>query len=291
MTFGVEPALIPFCGIGGHYMKLTRSIGTQAEMVAPASPEARTAGSQTLVRGLDVLEAVASGIVELLDLAAHLGFTRSTTHRLATALVERNYLRFTPRLGYRLGPKLLELGSTAQHQTDLLQIARPFLTDLSSKTSDTVHLGVLDENRALYLDKIPGRRRVEIGSRVGERHPLTTTGLGKALLLDDVPRRWRELFDDATATSGRRSSFKDWLRRMKVYVREGHTFDLEENEDRIRCVGAPIRDASGAIVAAISVSSATQYMDDARMLRISNDVRDAARAISEVLGWSNIKGR
>ena len=256
-----------------------------ASLAAPSRPpalETRTAGSQTLFRGLDVLEAVASGIVDLPDLAANLGLTRSTTYRLAAALVERRYLAFTPRSGYRLGSKLLELGSIAHRQTDLVQVARPFLADLSARTTDTVHLGVLDDDRALYLDKIPGRRRVEIGSRVGERHPLTRTGLGKALLLDDAPDKWRKLFDMEMDGSG---SFPTWLARMRDYVREARTFDLEENEDRIRCVAAPVRDASGTIVAAISLSSATQYMDDGRMAQVSTDVRDAARQISEALGW------
>ncbi len=264
-------------------MKQASSIGTRPENTA-APQEARTAGSQTLFRGLDVLEAVADGVVELPELAAHLGLTRSTTYRLAAALVERRYLAFTPRLGYRLGSKLLELGSAAHRQTDLVQIARPILADLSARTADTVHLGILDEDRALYLDKIPGRRRVEIGSRVGERHPLTTTGLGKALLLDDTPDKWRQLFDFELPLN-RTNLFPDWLARMQNYVREGRTFDLEENEDRIRCVAAPVRDASGAIVAAISLSSATQYLDDARMTEVSDDVCNAARQISEALGW------
>lgn len=235
-----------------------------------------------MFRGLDVLEAVAGGIVDLPELAANLGLTRSTTYRLAAALVERRYLAFTPRSGYRLGSKLLELGSTAHRQTDLVQVARPFLADLSARTTDTVHLGVLDDERALYLDKIPGRRRVELGSRVGERHPLTRTGLGKALLLDDTPDTWRRLFDAETEGNG---SFREWLARMHTYVRDTRAFDLEENEDRIRCVAAPVRDASGAIVAAISLSSATQYMDDARMAQVSDDVRGTARQISEALGW------
>jgi DNA-binding IclR family transcriptional regulator len=263
-------------------------MNARPQTAAPPLQETRTAGSQTLFRGLDVLEAVAGGIAELPELAAHLGLTRSTTHRLAAALVERRYLSFTPRSGYRLGPKLLELGSIAQQETDLVQIAHPFLSELSNRTSDTVHLGILDGDRALYLDKIPGRRRVEISSRVGERHPLTTTGLGKSLLLDEPQSRWHAFYA-AEAAPAARKQFKQWSRRMEGYVREGRTFDLGENEIGIRCVGAPVRNASGAIVAAISLSSATQYMDDTRMAQISDDVRKTAREISKVLGWNNTK--
>ena len=73
---------------------------------------------------------------------------------------------------------------------------------------------------------------------------------------------------------------------MRNYVGAGHSFDLEENEDLIRCVAAPIRDAGGNIVAAISVSSAAQYMADDRMQALVEDVRGAANAISSDIGWS-----
>src|SRR3954470_9069016 len=119
-------------------------------------------GSQTLLRGLDVIDAVVDGPIMLADLAARLGLTRSTTHRLATALIDRRYLTFVPRLGYHFGPKLVELGFPAQQQPEPVQAARPHLEDLAAWPQDTVHLGVLDSERALYLDKTPGRRRVEI---------------------------------------------------------------------------------------------------------------------------------
>jgi DNA-binding IclR family transcriptional regulator len=72
---------------------------------------------------------------------------------------------------------------------------------------------------------------------------------------------------------------------MRDYAKSGYALDLEENEDRIRCVAAPVRDATQAIVGAISVSSAAQYMNDARMKALAEDVRAAARAISRDLGW------
>jgi DNA-binding IclR family transcriptional regulator len=254
--------------------------------LAQASQARTQGGSQTLLRGLDVIEAVVDGPVSLDRLAARLGLTRSTAHRLATALVERRYLSFVPRLGYQLGAKLLELGFHAQRQTDMLQRAQPHLEALAAESEDTVHLGVLDHERALYLAKIPGRRRVEISSRVGERHPLTSTGLGKALLLDDTPAHWRTLFEQDQASGSPPAIYEDWLAQMRGYVKAGRTFDLEENEDLIRCVAAPIRDASGAIVAALSVSSAAQYMSDERMQALSADVLGTASAISGEIGWS-----
>jgi DNA-binding IclR family transcriptional regulator len=73
---------------------------------------------------------------------------------------------------------------------------------------------------------------------------------------------------------------------MNGYVEAGRAYDLEENQDQIRCVAAPIRDASGRIVAAISVSSAAQYMADDRMGSLTADVCATATAISRDLGWT-----
>ena len=71
------------------------------------------AGSQTLLRGLDVIDALVPGPLSLNELSDRLGLTRSTTHRLASALVDRRLLSFRPREGYTLGPKLIELGYAA----------------------------------------------------------------------------------------------------------------------------------------------------------------------------------
>ena len=243
-------------------------------------------GSQTLVRGLDVLETVASGVSNLPELAARLGLNRSTAHRLAATLVERRYLTFVPRTGYGLGPKSLELGYQARVQLNIPRVARNHLEQLAAQTGDTVHLGVLDGTRALYLDKIPGRRRVEISSRVGELQPLRSTGLGKALLLDEDDARLKDFY---RCENGREQQYRvsetTWLRRMRDYAKRGCAFDLEENEDRIRCVAAPIRDATGSIKASISVSSAAQYMNDERMQTLAGQVRWTAEQISRELGW------
>ena len=246
------------------------------------------AGTQTLARGLDVIDAVASGATSLADLAAAISLTRSTTHRLAATLVEHRYLGFSRNGGYALGPKLLQLGYITGQRMDLPRVAREYLEALAASTNDTVHLGILDGERALYLDKIQGSRRVEVSSRIGDRQPLRSTGLGKALILDANEMQWREYYDsEARLGYGYNVPLETWLRRMREYAKQGYAFDLEENEDRIRCVAAPIRSVAGSIVGAISVSSAAQYMDDMRMRGLSFDVKQAAEAISAALGFNS----
>jgi DNA-binding IclR family transcriptional regulator len=258
----------------------------QSESRATHAQTKRWLGSQTLVRGLEVLEAVASGIDNLADLAAAVKLNRSTAHRLASTLVEKRYLTFAPHKGYGLGLKALEIGHQARNQLAIPRVAHEHLEALATQTGDTVHLGILDGNRALYLDKIAGRRRIDISSRVGEVQPLRSTGLGKALLLDENDAKLREFYHCENG-SGVLYSVPEacWLSRMHDYAKHGYAFDLEENEDRIRCVAAPVRDATGKIKAAISVSSAAQYMDDKRMQALIPYVRRAADLISRELGW------
>jgi DNA-binding IclR family transcriptional regulator len=256
-----------------------------APKAAPAKQA--LAGTQTLARGLDVIDAVAQGAGTLSELAAVLGLTRSTTHRLAATLIERRYLRFTRSGGYVLGTKLLELGHETSRSLELPRVSREFLESLSASTGDTVHLGILDGERALYLDKIQGSRRIQISSRIGDRQPLRSTGLGKALILDATEGEWREYYDyEARLGNGYSVSLDEWLSRMRDYARHGYAFDLEENEDRIRCVAAPIRGVDGAIIGAISVSSAAHYMDDRRMRGLSFEVKQVAEAISAAFGFN-----
>jgi DNA-binding IclR family transcriptional regulator len=270
-------------GVAGEGDKISAS----SVAILPPKQRQRLAGTQTLVRGLDVIDAIANGAAALPELAAMIGLTRSTTHRLAATLVERRYLDFSRRDGYALGPKLLELGYVTGRRNDLPRVAREQLEQLAAITGDTVHLGILEGTRALYLDKIAGSRRVEISSRIGERQPLRSTGLGKALILDADEKKWCEYYDNE-ARSGSRYDvpLEQWLLRMRSYAQHGYAFDLEENEDRIRCVAAPIRGVDGSIVAAISVSSAAQYMDDVRMRGLIFDVKKAADAIGTALGFN-----
>ena len=250
---------------------------------------AAPAGTQTLMRGLGVIQAVASGARDLKDICAHIGVARSTTHRLASCLVQERYLRSLPGVGYVLGPKLIELGFQAREAFPMATLARPYLDGLAAETGDTIHLAVRDNDEVLYLEKIPGKKGLEMRSRVGHRMPLAATGVGKALLLDADEPQWKALHRVGAPVSSRapggRQTWEAFRDRMRDYAANGYAFDLEDNEPSIRCVAAPVRDASSGIVAAISVSSTVPYMSLERMNEMVDVVKDAAARISAELGW------
>lgn len=260
--------------------------------MADADKEPVLAGTQTLVRGLAVVQAVAAGARDLKDIAKAMGTTRSTTHRLASCLVLERYLRVVPQVGYLLGPKLIELGFQAREELPLAMLARPYLDRLSELTGDTVHLAVRDGDEVLYLHKNPGRNGPEMRSRVGHRMPLVRTGIGKALLLDSAEQEWQRLFDISQPVAGRASTLpahepQTWeqlRQRREEYVQGGYAFDLEDNEPSIRCVAAPVRDASRQIVAGISIASTVPYMPLEKMAELVPLIKDLAAQLSAELG-------
>ncbi|MDT8331182.1 IclR family transcriptional regulator [Roseomonas gilardii] len=250
-------------------------------------PPESTPGTQTLFRGLAVLEAVACGARDLSALCRALGLSRSTTQRLASALVKAGYLRGEGD-GYALGAKLIELGFQAREQVPLARLARPHLEALAERTQDTVHLGLPDGAEVLYLDKIPGQRGLEMRSRIGHRMPMAMTGVGKALMLDLPEDRWRALYENGLAHPASRGSPRPWEAyrdEMRRYATQSVALDFAENEIGIHCVAAPVRDAGRGIVAAVSLASAAQHMPEERMLRLVPEVAATAEAISRSLGW------
>lgn len=244
----------------------------------------RQLASQTLFRGLEVVDAVAQGFTTLPQISEHLGLSASTTHRLASALVQIDYLRFEPRKGYSLGIRLIELGFQAHREADLPSRARPFLEQLAQLTRDTVHLATETDGSVVYLDKVAGSRAVQISSQIGGRKRLSSTGVGKALLLDAGPERWLQVLHQDREATGSTATDTAWLALMEGYAQGGYAFDQGEDDDSIRCVAAPIRDATQRIVAAVSVSSTVQYMDQERLHSLIETVKGVAAQIGAQLG-------
>lgn len=250
-----------------------------------ADKETKTPKSQTLVRGFQIIDAVADQPRSIQEIAAITGLTYSTVHRIIAVLLEQRYLKPEKSRGFTLGPRLIELGFSAYSRLDLVQLARPFLEKLSAQTRDTVHLARREGWEVVYLDKLSGARPVEISSRVGGRKPLISTGVGKALLLDEPTSVLEQIYERDHAHLPDGSSLDGWLGMMARYQTGGYSYDLGEDTPSIRCVSAPLRNATGEIVAAVSVSSTYEYMDTARMKELITVLQNTAINISRELGF------
>ncbi|MEV5828987.1 IclR family transcriptional regulator [Spirillospora sp. NPDC052242] len=238
-------------------------------MPAPAAATAPPLESSMLARAARILYAFTTTTPELSmsDVVRRTGLPRSSVHRIMDQLVR---LRALERTGsrYRLGLGLLELGALAVHQNRLRETALPHLRALHAATGAMVHLAVLDGHEIVYLEKIGGSAGGRAPSRLGGRQPAYCTGAGKAILaFADADRLAEALAAGLPARTPFTITDERVLRRELARIREhGVAFDREEGYRGIACIAAPLRDAGGAPVAAISISGPPAKMDPQRLV-------------------------
>ena len=220
----------------------------------------------------------------LSDLARRAGLPKSTAHRILAMLEAWRGVERTSAGHYRLGIKLFELGGLVQDRLRLRETALPFMEDLLAASQETVHLAKLDGTDVLYLERLVSHRSVRSPSRVAGRVPAACTAVGKAILAFSPPQAARAVVAAGLPRLTPHSivdpeQFADLLERIR---RTGVSFDREEASIGLACVAAPIFVPGGAVVAAVSVSGATERMDLDAMARA---VRAASVAISRRLGY------
>jgi IclR family transcriptional regulator, acetate operon repressor len=224
--------------------------------------------NSVLGRTMALLTAFRSGEEELTlaELARRAGIPKPTAHRLLAELATWNVVERTPG-GHRLGMRLFELGQLAPQQRGLREAAAPFLADLFEATHETVHLAVPDGVDVVYVQKLPGRHGPRIDSRIGGRMPAYCTGVGKALLAFGPPERLAEVLAAGLVRRTPRTVVAPGLLRQELdRVRAcGVAEEHEESTVGIACTAAPVMDASGRAVAAISITGWANRMDTARL--------------------------
>jgi DNA-binding IclR family transcriptional regulator len=209
-----------------------------------------------LERGVQILQAFRphGGTLTLTALVERTGLPKPTAHRLAEALVDLGLLERQP-VGYRPGLGLFELGELVSAKTDLRETALPFMQDLYEATHETVHLGIREGLDVVYAEKIRGHSGVDVPSRVGGRLPLSSTGVGKALLAYAEPdvvegmlsRPLRRLTDQSITDPAKLAEELAEIRRA------GLAYDREEAALGVGCIAAPVL-VRGKAVAALSLT-------------------------------------
>ncbi|MFC4950032.1 IclR family transcriptional regulator [Pseudonocardia sp. GCM10023141] len=189
-------------------------------------------------------------------LSASTRLPRSTVHRISCTLVDWGALVRT-NSGLQLGMRLFELGGLVPTQTRLRREATPYMADLYTSTRQTIHLGVLDGTDVVCAAKLAGHEPATSPSQVGVRIAAHQCSLGKAILAF-APERTveRVIATGLPAATGNTITSPDLLRRQLVEIaRVGVAFDREEGTVGVRCVAAPVLDANGESIAAISITA------------------------------------
>jgi IclR family pca regulon transcriptional regulator len=242
---------------------------------------------QSLERGITVLLAFDADNPEpsLAELAQLTGFSRPAVRRFLITLERMGYVRGAGGR-WSLTPRVLSIG---QHYTEshaLIELAQPHLLDLAEQTHESASLATLDAGEVVYVARVPVRRIMSINVSVGTRVPAHATSMGRVLLAWAPPDRVDDLLGRPLRTiTPNTITDVSALHEALTQVREqGWSIVSEELEPGLLSASAPVRDRSGAVVAALASSTSTgrSTVDDLRRDVVPLLVKTADR-ISEAL--------
>ncbi len=241
--------------------------------------------SQSLDRGLEILTRLGPEGHTLDDLAGQLDVHKTTVLRLLRTLEAQRFVRRDASHRYYLGARLFALASDALCQLEVRDRARPYLVRLSRTTGEqTVHLAALENDAVVYIDKVESTHAIRMYSRVGLIAPTHATAVGKVLIAAMPPGQREAIVAglDLTAfTAATITAPEAMLQALDVVAAEGWAMDRGEHEDFINCIAAPIRDGTGRVVAAASVSVPDVVLDADHVRALLPPLLEATTAISQ----------
>ncbi len=252
-------------------------------------PEMDASPATAVERALNILEAASQrreGLTNS-EISRRLGIPKSSASYILRTLERRGYLRRDTETGrYRLGLKLLSLGGETQAGLDIAEVALPFMRGLVERLGMTCHLAVVDQNEAVYIEKVEAPGFFKVNTWVGRRMFLHSTSVGKALLAW-MPRAERDALlhncDFKRRTPKTITSYSRLVAELERVHQQGYAVDDEENSLGARCIASPVFDALGNVVAALGVSGTLTQMDSAKMTRVEDALKDTARRVSRQL--------
>ena len=240
------------------------------------------------LRALDIIEILADrGSSRVTDIAMDVGCSKNTAFRLLQTLMDRGYVRQANDSSYELTFQLLNLGEKLISHSDLNDIVRPYLAELSLEFGETATLAIIDNAEIVYLQRVLGNQPYHTSYNVGSRARAYCTSLGKAILafssqelVDNIINSGLEAVTTFTITNP--IQFKNELR---ITADRGFAIDNQENVLGICCVGAPIFNRRGEVVAAISASGLSVRFTTEVIEVIAKSVKSKASSISTHLGY------
>jgi IclR family KDG regulon transcriptional repressor len=227
-------------------------------------------------------------VKKITDLSRQLGIAKSTVSRLMSTLASEGYvIKEQGSQKYRLGLSILNLAGIVTSTMDIHKESLPVLERLSKSVDETCHLVFLEGTDVVYLLKFESSHPVRVSSHVGKHNPSHCTSSGKAILayLDDevvshVIAGGLVRYTPRTITDP--DQFRKDLFRVK---KDGYSVSIEEFIQGVNSVGAPVRDYTGQVIAAITIVGPVQRMNQRNIQQYVKKVVKAAKEISEAMGY------
>lgn len=244
-----------------------------------------------LTRAIEILNLIARiGPCSAATIVETLGIPKSTAYLLLNELKRQRFISIDHRENYCLWTKLVELSGHALSNMDLRELARPRLTQLMDETGLLCHLGIIDHESAYYILKVESSSTISVRSHEGKSLSLYRSGIGKCLLawqpvavrsaiIDQLA--WEKATPTTIADSQQLNAELERIRQR------GWSFDNGEDYPDVRCVAAPVFNASNALTAAISVVGTRLQINEENRDYLAGKAIACAKDISRLLGWKS----
>ncbi|MGW4201106.1 IclR family transcriptional regulator [Streptomyces sp. NPDC004726] len=225
--------------------------------------------------------------LRLTDVASYLGVATSTAHRLLAMLHYRGFIRQAERgKAYVPGAALTGVALSILQRFDVREALHPYLDQLNTELSETVHLGVLEGTTVRFIDSIESPRAVRVASRLGRSMPAHCTSTGKSMLsqlsLEELRRLYpEEELEGLTPNSIRHRS--ELESEVEMVRRLGYATSSEESEEGVASVAAALPAQGGALRMAFNVSVPVSRMNRTDLRRISEVLRRTVEEAGSVL--------
>jgi Transcriptional regulator len=234
---------------------------------------------------LDYMMGVDNGVT-LKDISEGVHSPKSTTLKILTTLTEQNVVwRNEESKKYYFGSELIGYGQRAMADFDISRIALPYLTKLRDETAETVHLGIEQNNKVIYLQKLESPQSVNLKSRIGGKLNLYSSAMGKALLADKSSDDLDTYLSEITLnpiTKYTITSISKLYDEIKMTRKRGYSIDDKENQEEVICVGATLK-KNNRIFGAFSVSTPEYRIDDDKLKKIIDSVLETKKEIENDL--------
>lgn len=245
---------------------------------------------QSIDRAFDIIEVLSEennglGVTEI---ANRIGLHKSTAHRIITTMANRGYLNKNESGNYQIGLKLIESVSCYINSLELQTEARPYIAKITGELGLTSHLGVLDGDQVVYIEKMDVFSNVRMYSQIGLHVHSYSCSLGKCLLSNYSAADLKKIMCNCSFTrftDKTISSLDELIVDLDLVRKRGWSIDDEESEVGHRCVGAPIYDYRGDIIAAISASGPTSILTEVRIESVAAYLKEQAMEISKSMGY------
>ncbi|GIP35285.1 IclR family transcriptional regulator [Paenibacillus sp. J2TS4] len=192
---------------------------------------------------------------------------------------------------YRPTLKIYNIGMTVLSKLDIRKVARPIMEKMAEDMRFTIHLAVLENEQAMYIEKVPGPGFVQFATKIGQAWPLHNSGVGKALaawLPEADLDRILEARGMPAATQNTITRAEEFKKTLELVRLNGYALEDEEGETGIRCIAAPIRDHKGEVIAALGATCLRNELSSSEFTLTGQYMKEQANAISGKLGYSEI---